>query len=182
MRKITLITLLVFFTSSLLIAEEITFKEKFKSGNKEIANVFKNDKYIALSPLISPRICLGIVKSKKLSDDRYFESIFYVHAFDTFSVFKVYGVAYRANAFISDNTRSGVYLLANGGVDYIQYDTGYFCFGSENCNSKIKGIGFVNAALGVGYSFELKNDSYLRLEWDIGWKWFLSNIYISYVW
>ncbi|MBL7148861.1 MAG: hypothetical protein ISS80_02185 [Candidatus Cloacimonetes bacterium] len=181
MMKYVIVVLFAIFACSLF-SEEITFEEKFNAGNKEIASVFMNDKYIAISPLISPRICLGILKAKKLSDDRYFESIFYVHAFDTFSVFKVYGVAYRANAFISDNTRSGVYLLANGGVDYIQYDTGYFCFAGENCNSRIIGRGFVNIAIGFGYSFDLKNDSYLRLEWDLGLKWLGSNIYISYVW
>ncbi|MDA3812900.1 MAG: hypothetical protein PF570_01475 [Candidatus Cloacimonetes bacterium] len=100
-----------------------------------------------------------------------------MHAFDTFSIFKVYGIAYRGNAFISENRRSGFYFLVNGGVDYIQHD-GFFYYG----DSKVKGFVFPNATIGIGYSFEINNDSYLRLELDIGYKWLLSNIYISYVW
>ncbi|MCK5050153.1 MAG: hypothetical protein KAS53_00340 [Candidatus Cloacimonetes bacterium] len=178
MRKNTKILLILSF---LLVWNFLSAQTNTPVSNDSIKFKF-DQQFISISPLYSPRICLGILKSKKMSDDRFFESILYIHAFDTFSIFRVYGVAYRGNAFISENRRSGFYFLVNGGVDYIQYDTGYFCFSSENCDSEIRGIGFINAAVGIGYSFKLKNESYIRLESDIGIKWFVSNIYISYVW
>jgi hypothetical protein len=39
-----------------------------------------------------------------------------------------------------------------------------------------------NLSGGFGYSFQVGDNSYLRLSMDIGYKWLLSNIYISYVW
>jgi len=140
--------------------------------------------FLSISPLISPRISIGIVNPIKQNDDRYLESIFYFHAFDTFSTFKCYGVAFRGNAFIKESKRSGLFLLANGGIDYLQYET--FCFdpGGSNCDEKeeIKSGFFPNITFGLGYSFKINNDSFFRLELDFGLKWFLSNIYISYVW
>jgi len=168
----------IFIIFSILAYSILSAQTKTLVHNDSIKFKF-DQKYISVSPLLSPRICLGILKSKKMSDDRFFESIIYLHAFDTFSVFRVYGVAYRCNAFILENRRSGLYLLANGGLDYIQH-AGFF--GSENSDSKIKSVIFPNLAIGTGYSFEINNDSYLRLELDIGYKWLLTNIYISYVW
>ncbi len=155
-----------------------------KPAEKKILKIKYAQTFLSISPLISPRICIGIVNPIKQSDDRYLESIYYFHAFDTFSVFKVYGVAFRGNAFIGENKRSGMYLMANGGVDFLQYEP--FCFdpGGSNCDEKkdVKSGFFPNITFGLGYSFKINNDSFFRLELDLGLKWFLSNIYISYVW
>lgn len=160
------------------------FSQTINPVEKTVNRKKYNQTSLSISPLISPRICIGIVNPIKQNDDRYFESIFYAHALETFSVFKVYGIAYRANAFISENRRTGLYLLVNGGVDYLQYEP--FCFdpGGSNCSGKedIKSIILPNISAGLGYSFKIRNTSFFRFELDIGLKFLLSNFYISYVW
>lgn len=172
--KIFILSVLIIFLRSITLSaqsSEINFIESTKMRQK----------YVAISPLLSPRLCFGIMNSAKYDDDRCFESIYYMHAFETFSTFKVYGIAYRVNGFVLRDTRSGMFVMANLGIDYIQNKT--ICFGfSDSCKEEIVNRIFVNAAIGAGYSFELKNDSYLRVELDFGLKWFLSNFYISYIW
>ena len=91
---------------------------------------FKFDqKFISISPLISPRICIGIVSTNKLKNQHYSETIVYLHACESLSVYKVYGIAARINQFFAKNKKSGCFWIMN-----------------------------------------------------VGLKWFLSNIYISYVW
>jgi len=160
------------------------FAQPENPKKKEFLKIKYEQIYFSVSPLISPRICIGIVNPIKQNDDRFLESIYYFHAFDTFSIFKVYGIAFRGNAFIGENKRSGMYLMANGGVDFLQYES--FCFdpGGSNCDEKedIKSGFSPNITFGLGYSFKINNDSFFRLELDFGLKWFISNIYISYVW
>ncbi len=180
MKTHTIILLILIFllVNSILFAQTETLVK-----NDSIRFKF-NQKYVALSPLISPRICFGLLSANKFEDQKFNETILYVHAFDTFSVFKVYGIAIRGNSFISENKRSGMYLMANVGVDYLQYEP--FCFdpGGSNCDDieDIKSKIFPNIAVGLGYSFKIRNNSFFRLELDIGFKCLLSNIYISYVW
>ncbi len=143
-----------------------------------------NQKYISISPLISPRICLGLASTYKLENQHLQEAIIYLHACDTFSAYKVYGIATRNNTYFLRNTKHGFFGLWNFGFDFIQMEDWTFNPGGPNSDDD-EGIittGFINLAVGLGYSFQMKNDSYIRLEWDVGFKWFLSNIYISYVW
>jgi hypothetical protein len=175
--KIYLLLAIVFFLQIPLFAQtEITKR-------KEFLKIKYDQTFLSISPVISPRICLGLVKSTKQSDNRFFESIYYIHAIDTFSIWKVYGIAYRGNAFISNNKRSGLYLFGNVGIDYLQYEP-FFADpgGSSTSDSRLYRRLFPNIALGTGYSIRLKNDSYFRLEWDIGYKWFVSNLYLSFIW
>ena len=145
---------------------------------------FKFDqKYISISPLISPRICLGIISTYKLENQHLQEAIIYLHAFDTFSAYKVYGIATRNNTYFLRNTKHGFFGLWNFGFDFIQMEPLFSDPGGSNGDEEgLITSGFINLTVGLGYSFQMKNDSYIRLEWDFGFKWFLSNIYISYVW
>lgn len=145
----------------------------------EVENTQSYQKYVAISPLIAPRLCLGIMKPHLRQENRYFESIYYIHGFDTFSKEKIYGISYRLNAFVKRDTRLGLYLLSNLGVDYIQARLiTPFGLADDETKSRL----FINAAAGLGYSFEFKDDSYLRFELDVGWKLIFSNFYITYIW
>ena len=176
------ITLLTFYTSSLLIAEEITFEEKFNAGNKEIAGVFKNDKYIALSPLLSPRICFGIVTAKQNAKQRWIEYNYHLNGFYSVGL-KTYGAAVTYNYFWN-GTRNGFFTQLTIGFDYVYFNgLGISPGGStpDTTSDDIEGL-CPNLSSGFGYSLPVGNDYSLRLNWDIGLKWFLSNIYISFVW
>ncbi|MEA2097368.1 MAG: hypothetical protein U9P73_11860 [Candidatus Cloacimonadota bacterium] len=169
--------------SFILACKILTAQTKTLVKNDSIKFKF-DQKYISISPLISPRICLGLTSTYKLENQHLQEAIIYFHAFDTFSTYKVYGIATRNNTYFLRNTKHGFFGLWNFGFDFIQMESINFNIGGSNSNDKNEIItqGFVNLAIGLGYSFKLKNDSYIRLEWDVGFKWFLSNIYISYVW
>jgi hypothetical protein len=141
---------------------------------KEFLKIKYDQTYLSISPLISPRICLGILNSAQRDDDRYQESIFYLHACETFYNYRIYGLAFRGNTFFLKNKRTGPFFIINVGIDYLQYEP-FFLMDKEITF-------FPNIAIGTGYSLKLKNDSYFRLEWDIGYKWIISNLYLSYIW
>ncbi len=146
---------------------------------------FKFDqKFISVSPLISPRICFGLISTHKLNNQHFYEATVYIHACDDFSDYKVYGIAARRNQFFARNKKSGVFWSLNAGFDFVQMESLIFNPGGPNSDDDdiITNFGVPNFTIGLGYSFKLKNDSTIRLDWDIGFKWFLSNIYISYVW
>ena len=172
MRKNTKILLILSF---LLVWNFLSAQTNTPVSNDSIKFKF-NQKYVALSPLISPRICLGLLSANKFEDQRFNEAILYIHAFETFDMYRLYGIASRVNQFFAKNKQSGLFLLGNLGFDYGESTTLFYSDNDKN------GYVFLNLAMGLGYSFKLKNDSYIRLEWDIGIKWLFSNIYISYVW
>lgn len=165
----------------LLVSTNI-FAQTENPEKKEFLKIKYEQTYFSISPLVSPRICIGLVNPLKRDDDHYLESIFYVHAFDTFSTFKCYGIAFKGNTFLARNKRHGVYVPVTGGFDYVQYEPFCFNIGGGDCDRDIETGIFPNITFGLGYSFIIKNDYYFRLELDFGLKWFISNIYISYVW
>jgi hypothetical protein len=181
--KFSLILILIALLSVSLLAEELTFEEKFKAGNKEITDTFKNDKYIAVSPLLSPRVCLGIITAKQNAKKRWIENNYYIHGFYSDAI-RVFGAAVTYNYFWSEN-RNGFFTQLTGGFDYVYYEPFWFISpGGSTSNSdgeRTEGL-CPNLSAGFGYSFQMGEDSYLRINWDIGLKWCLSNIYISYVW
>lgn len=151
---------------------------------KEFLKIKYEQTYISLSPFISPRICLGILNSAQRDDDRYQESIFYVHACETFLNYRLYGLSFRGNTFLSKNTRSGPIFIINVGIDYNEYEPLNFTFkkSGSSGSGRIKKRLFPNLAAGFGYSFRLKNDSYFRLECDFGLKIIGGNIHLTYIW
>ena len=182
MIKIILIVLFVFCISSFIRAEELTFKEKFKAGNKEIADAFKNDKYIAVSPLFSPRVSLGVIIAKKNTKQKWTEYNYHFNGFHSVGL-KTYGVAVTYNYFWS-GTRKGYFTQITIGFDYVYFNgLGISPGGSTSSTTSddIEGL-CPNLSAGFGYSFQIRENSYLRLNMDIGFKWFLSNVYLSYVW
>ena len=169
-----------FFVILLIISISLSAQTE-NPERKEFLKIKYDQTFLSISPLLSPRICFGLVKTDKQDDDRYLEAIWYVHAFETFSNYRAYGAAFRGNAFIAKNKRSGIYLLANCGLDYVKSSS--ICFAVDsNANCPDINRIYPNLALGFGYSLKIKNDAYLRLEWDLGYKWFVSNLYISYIW
>ncbi|MDO9578727.1 MAG: hypothetical protein Q7J16_12660 [Candidatus Cloacimonadales bacterium] len=176
MKKIIILIFIFILTSSII------FAQTENPERKEFLKIKYDQNFFSISPVISPRICYGLVKSTKQSDDRYFESIYYLHAFETLGTYRVYGFAYRGNAFVSKNRRSGLYLLLNVGLDYLKFGPLFAAPGGGTSDSGIKSILFPNLAVGLGYSLRIKNNSYLRLEWDIGLKWLGSNLYLSFIW
>ncbi|MDO9578728.1 MAG: hypothetical protein Q7J16_12665 [Candidatus Cloacimonadales bacterium] len=178
MKKITILIFILILTSNIIFAQTENLAEK-KS------NKFSFDqKYFALSPLVSPRICFGMVSTSKLPNKRFAETIVYVHACETFSTYKQYGIAFRMNQFLAKNKKTSLFWIMNVGLDYLQMESLCLDPGGSNCDDKNDvNAGIVpNIATGLGYSFKLGNESFLRLELDIGLKWFLSNVYISFVW
>ncbi len=173
---IPLLLLFIFFGNSLF--------AQTKTPDENDSIKFKFDqKYVSVSPLISPRICLGLTSTCKLENQHLHETIIYFHAFDTFSTYKVYGIAARANQFFAKNKKSGFFWIMNAGFDYVQMEPLFSDPGGSNVDDdEIDARIAPNLTIGLGYSLELRNDSYIRFEWDVGLKWFLSNIYISYVW
>lgn len=164
--KSTLIILLLFIISVLFSAEEISLTEK------NISN-YKINKLIAISPLISPRVCLGIITAKQNKEQHWIEYKYYIHGFYSVGL-KTYGAAVSYNYFFS-GTRKGYFTQLTIGADYV------FFTGLLANDDIVDGIN-PNLNAGFGYSFIISEDSYLRLNMDIGYKWLLSNIYISYVW
>ena len=136
---------------------------------------FKFDqKFISVSPLLSPRLCLGIITARYNKDQRWIEYNYYLHGFYSVGL-KTCGAAVTYNYFWS-GTRKGYFTQLTAGIDYV-YFTGLVPYSDDAID------GFVpNLSAGFGYSFQLVENSYLRLSMDIGYKWFLSNIYLSYVW
>jgi len=131
-------------------------------------------KHISISPLLSPRICLGFITTKQNKDQHWIEYNYYLHGFYSVGL-KTYGAAVIYNYFWS-GTRIGYFTQLTAGIDYV-YFTGLIPYSDDAID------GFVpNLSAGFGYSFQLVENSYLRLSMDIGYKWFLSNIYLSYVW
>lgn len=159
------------------------FAQDEQPETKRFLNIKYDQTFLSISPVLSPRICFGLVNTDKQDDGRYLESIYYLHAFETFSILKAYGFAFRGNTFIAKNKRSGLYLIGNVGIDYVQFEPFSFDPGGSNTSDNgIKSTLFPNLAFGVGGSIKMKNDSYLRLEMDFGLKWFLSNFYLSFIW
>ena len=131
-------------------------------------------KYIALSPLISPRVCLGFITTKQNKEQHWTEYKFYVHGFYS-TALKTYGAAVTYNYFWS-GTRKGYFTQITVGIDYVHFN-GLVPYSDDAID------GFTpNLSAGFGYSFQVGKESYLRLSMDFGYKWFLSNIYLSYVW
>ena len=168
--------------SFLLVWNFLSAQTRTPDENDSIKFKF-NQKYISVSPLISPRICLGLTSTCKLENQHLQETIIYFHAFDTFSTYKVYGIAARAHQFFAKNQKTGFFWIMNAGFDYIQMEPLFSDPGGSNVvDDEIDARIAPNLTIGLGYSIKLENNSYIRLEWDVGYKWFISNIYISYVW
>ena len=134
-------------------------------------------KYISISPLLSPKVCLGIINAKQNNEQHWIEYKYYLHGFYSEGL-KTYGAAVTYNYFFSE-TRKGYFTQFTAGIDYVYFRG----FPTPMAASGGGTEGFIpNLSSGIGYSYKLGEESYLRLNLDIGMKWFLSNIYISYVW
>ncbi|MCK5050152.1 MAG: hypothetical protein KAS53_00335 [Candidatus Cloacimonetes bacterium] len=173
--KTTLIILLFIFVSVSLLADEISLIEK-NIGN------YKIDKFIAVSLLILPRVCIGIIKTKQFNEKLMVESTFYFHVFIK-GTYKHFGIGVQGTQFFRKNRRDGFYMHINTGFEYLEHDDfSFIIVGYNDDNDDIEKSFLPNISVGSGYSFRVSRESYLRLNMDIGMKLLISNIYLSFVW
>ena len=181
--KTSLLIFLLLILSISLFTEELTIGEKFKAGNKEIADTIKkSNKTIFVSPLLSPRVGFGIITANKGENQHWIENNYQISGFYSEGL-RTLGFVYKYNYFFG-RTRKGFFTQLNIGFDYFYFTgLGISPGGSVPDSKTNNNEGLTpNLSSGFGYSFQLGEDSNLRLIMDIGYKWFLSNIYISYVW
>jgi len=133
-----------------------------------------NQTFLSISPLLSPRVCVGINFAKQNNEQHWIESSYYIHGFYSVGL-KNYGVTATYNYFWGA-TRKGYFTQLSAGIDYVEFD-GFF-YSTESGDRGLT----PNLSGGFGYSFQVGANSYLRLSMDLGYKWLLSNIYVSYVW
>ncbi|MDP8268120.1 MAG: hypothetical protein P9L97_05275 [Candidatus Tenebribacter davisii] len=174
--KITIITFLIFFVFSALIAEEPTLQEKIEVSKKDWDDI-SFEFYI--SPVVVADVGIGISQRSKLKKV-YQEGTIILHADlipliwepDIEEFYKIYfwGAKFKS-AYFSKADYSGFNWFFNVGFES-------FYFGIYNSSW----IVFPDLAVGCGYSWKLKNDNYIRLSADAGFKILISNIYISYIW
>jgi hypothetical protein len=129
--------------------------------------------FLSISPLISPKICIGINIAKQNKNNHWVEYDYYIHAFLSKGL-KTYGVAGTYNYFWS-GTRKGYFTQLIAGIDRVYFN------GFDSNSDIVDGIA-LNLAAGFGYSYQVKDNSFLRIFLDVGYKWFISNLHISYVW
>lgn len=168
MRNIKLI--LIFWAILLIISSPLSAQtEKINPSNKFITQT-----HISISPILSPRICLGAVWAQKNEDQNWIELAFDLHGFHSEGL-KNYGISAGYNYFWS-GARNGCFTYLTAGFDYA-YFTGFF-YSPEPTKGRL----MPNLSGGLGYSFRVSEKSFFRLSMDIGFKWFLSNLYFSFIW
>jgi len=181
--KITLTFFLTFLNIISLSAEELSFNEKFKAGNNEIADFFKkSNKLFSISPLLSPRVSFGVITAKQNNKQYWIENNYQVSGFYSEGL-KTIGFVYKYNYFFS-GTRKGYFTQLIIGLDYVKFNGFGFSPGGSVPESKSDAFsGMIpNLSSGFGYSFQVGENSFLRMNLDIGIKWLGSNIYVAYVW
>ena len=130
--------------------------------------------HTSISPILSPRICLGIVVAQENEDQNWTELTFNLHGFNSEGL-KNYGISGNYSYFWSGE-RNGYFTFLTAGFDYVDFD-GFFYSPGPN-----KAFLRPNLSGGLGYSFRISEKSFFRLSMDIGFKWFLSNLYLSFIW
>jgi len=89
-------------------------------------------------------------------------------------VLPIAGIGILTNVF-NNSERKGFYYFAEGGIDYV------YKFSDIVSSYARHKIFFPNIAFGAGYSFKIGKISFLRISLDIGIKYLLTNLNISYV-
>ena len=151
MKYVNVILFAIFAYS--LFSDEITFEEKFIAGNKEIADAFQNDKYIAICPLLSPRVCLGIITAKQNTKQRWIEYNYHLSGFYSEGL-HTYGFAVMYNYFYSGN-RNGFFTQLTIGFDYVYFTGLAISPGGSTPDTKSNDTEGLcpNLSSGFGYSF-----------------------------
>ncbi|HPR18420.1 MAG TPA: hypothetical protein PLD62_09260 [Candidatus Cloacimonadota bacterium] len=173
---------MVFIFIILLLFVPLIAQTKIPESKKFL--IFQYDqKTVSISPLIAPIICFGFGSTKISSNQRFTETFVQLNVCESFSIYKQYGIAFRTNQFFSRNKKSGLFWIMNAGLDYVQMRPLCLFPDGSNCDDDELDAGIIpNLSTGLGYSIKIGQKSYLRLECDIGMKWIISNIYLSFVW
>jgi len=185
MRKSICIFILILFAVSLFAdiknkeQSDLSLQEKFNLANKELVDAIlkKRIVFTGFSLAISPRIYLGLVKVNKF-DNRIREDIFYLHGF-YYRKLQVYGIALKSNYF--KEYRTGLFTSLIIGIDYSHFPLLSLNPGGSTGGTHWMDLAIPTIALGLGYSFQIGDDSYLRISLDAGFKIFLSNLNVTFV-
>ena len=135
---------------------------------------FITQTHISISPILSPRICFGAVFAQKNENQNWIELNFDFHGFHSEGL-KNYGIS-AGYSYFWIGARNGYFTFLTAGFDYVDFN-GFF-YSPEPNTAVIR----PNLSGGLGYSFRVSENSFFRLSMDIGFKWFLSNLYLSYIW
>lgn len=139
-------------------------------------NVFKEDNILSKSrkffiikftPGLLYGASIGYGKQHIINDTRV-ESICNLHYNEGTIIeeMKVGGIYLQRNAYLKKN-RNGLYGILNCGIDYAIVEN----------STKEKNEGFVpNISFGTGYSLPVSSKSFLRIELDIGYKLYFTNL------
>ena len=138
--------------------------------------------YVNISPALLPGVALGYGwLNHKDTNKRYFETIYFLRS-HLMGVLPVAGMGILINTF-NNPERKGFYSFTKGGIDYVyKFSDALSALNPGGSTSyKVHKIFFPNIALGGGYSFKIGKSSFLRISLDIGIKYLLTNLNISYV-
>lgn len=184
MENVLIISLLI-ITLTPLFSEELTLAEKMELAKED----WKKLSYeLYISPLVVANAGIALTQRKKLkksyneaSGVLYADIIPQVDAKDNSEFYKInlWGAKFKSTYFYKPDF-SGFNWFFNFGFQsiyiYLPFDPG------GPSSQDPDWILFPDIAVGCGYSWKLKNDDHLRISLDAGLKFFISNLYISYVW
>ena len=135
--------------------------------------------YVNISPALLPGVALGYGWISYNGNDKdYKEIIFFLHA-NSIAIISSAGVGILTNIF-KNPARKGFFFSLNAGADYVcKVNGGLSPGGSTENDNEI--YFFPNISLGGGYSLKMGKTSFLRISLDVGFKYLLTNLNISYV-
>ncbi len=135
--------------------------------------------YVNISPVLLPGVALGYGwPYYNESDKNYREIIFFLHA-NSMSIISTAGMGILTNTF-KNPERKGLFYSISTGFDYVLEVNGILSPGGPT-TTDFKKYFFPNVSLGVGYSFKMGKTSFLRIYLDVGLKYLLTNLNISYL-
>ncbi|HHE37411.1 MAG TPA: hypothetical protein ENL20_02430 [Candidatus Cloacimonetes bacterium] len=158
---------------------ELSLSEKFKQANTELLKAITKKRIIftGISPAIAPRLYLGLVKINKLKNERIREDIFFIHGFHLEGL-QVYGLAVKCNYF--KEKRTGLYKSIIVGLDYAMFPSPFGDPGGSSNWGSVS-LAIPTLAFGLGYSFQISENSFCRISLDAGFKILISNLNITFV-
>lgn len=163
MKKVILIILGLIFTVSFSCKEKELSKANYACESQKFINM-------KLTPGLLYGISLGY--GKQHLNNSKIESILNIHYNEGTIInnIKVAGIYFQRNVFLNES-KNGIFGVINCGIDYAVVRR----------NSK-NNVGFVpNISFGMGYSFPISSKSFIRLDFDIGYKLYFCNLNVSLI-
>ncbi|MCD6330180.1 MAG: hypothetical protein J7M10_07555 [Candidatus Cloacimonetes bacterium] len=138
--------------------------------NKKIEIKYrKNFLYLRLTPLLIPGCAVGFTHRIRLIDETIIDFTLAAHYHFYRELHKSYGASIISEHF--GNTRAiGLFFRANVGAEYAEMQN------PLDDDPKPEKRWMPNITMGLGYSFMIFNNSYLRLSAEIGYTMLLGRI------